>query len=345
MAKIKAIIMAGGTGGHIFPALAVAEKLKKKNVRVFWLGSITGMENNIVPKYNYPLYTVNAVGLRGKKITSLIKAPIVLTLGFFKTLKLFLKLKPDVALGMGGFISGIGGIVAKILNIPLIIQEQNAIAGTSNKILTKFAKHTFQAFDNTFINNKNVTTSGNPVFFKAIKKEKHKGLNLLILGGSLGAKPINDIVIKLDLDINLNINIWHQCGKLHIDNIRKQYKNKTNIKISAFIDDMAYAYAWADIVLCRAGAMTISELMLSGSASILVPLPHAIDNHQMHNANILVKNNAAILIAQNELSVNNLTNILKNLKKDVLITMGHNANILAKPNAAKDIAQYIIGLK
>ncbi len=335
--KKKVLIMAGGTGGHIFPALAIAKELQKQNCDIKWLGSNNGMENNIVPKHNITLHTVSSVGLRGKQLLSLIKAPFLLTLASFQVLKILLSTKPDIVLGMGGFASGIGGVVAWMLRIPLVIHEQNAVAGTTNKLLTKIAKKTFQAFDNTF---DHATTSGNPILFTPKKQTlRNKKLNLLIVGGSLGSKPINEVVTKL----NIPINIWHQTGKIHFDNVKSQYKSNT-VKVDAFIDDMAKAYAWADIVLCRAGAMTVSELMLSATPGILIPLPHAIDNHQFHNAKILANNNAGLLIEQKDLNVSRLEDVLLNLTKDKIQSMSDNASKLAKPEAAKQISDYLIKL-
>lgn len=337
--KKTVLIMAGGTGGHIFPALAVVNTLKQHRVNIEWLGSKYGMENILVPKHGITLHKVNTVGLRGKNMLSLIKAPFLLALTFIHTIKLFVLIKPNVVLGMGGFASGVGGVVAWLLRIPLVIHEQNAIAGTTNKLLAKIATQTFQAFEGTFA--KNALTSGNPVIFTAVKKNSnnHK-LNLLIIGGSLGSKPINDVVTQLKLDIN----IWHQTGQKNLESVKTQYQNNSVkvVKVNAFIDNMAAAYAWADIVLCRAGAMTISELMLSATASILVPLPHAIDNHQYHNAKILADNHAGILLEQKDLSVKWLEKILLNINDKQIEQMSENALKLVKPSAAITIAEYLL---
>ncbi len=329
--------MAGGTGGHIFPGLAIAKELNKSFVNIEWLGSKHGMENALVPKHNIKVHRVNAFGLRGKNQLTWVKAPILLSITLFQTFCIFLRVKPDVALGMGGFASGVGGVVAWILRIPLIIHEQNSIAGTTNKILCKIATQTFQAFDGTFAR---AITSGNPVLFTPQKNNAlHKNINLLIIGGSLGAKPINDVVTKLDLDIN----IWHQTGEQHLHSVSAKYRNK-EVKISAFINDMAEAYAWADVVLCRAGAMTISELMLSAKPSVLIPLPHAIDNHQFYNAKILADNKAAVLIEQKDFNLQKLTKVLQSLSSEKIEKMSKNAHRLAKANAAKDIANYLLNL-
>jgi UDP-N-acetylglucosamine--N-acetylmuramyl-(pentapeptide) pyrophosphoryl-undecaprenol N-acetylglucosamine transferase len=239
---------------------------------------------------------------------------------------------------MGGFASGIGGLVAWLLRVPLVIHEQNSIPGTTNKLLSKIATQTFQAFDDTFDRSTEAFTSGNPVLFKPKKKNtSNKKLNLLIVGGSLGAKPINDIVTRLNIDVN----IWHQTGKQHLDRVKAQYNNK-NVKVVAFINDMAKAYAWADIVLCRAGAMTVSELMLSATPSILIPLPHAIDNHQLYNAKILSNHKAGILIEQKKLSLKLLEKILLDIDDTQIQQMSDHAKQLAKPEAAKVISDYLL---
>jgi UDP-N-acetylglucosamine--N-acetylmuramyl-(pentapeptide) pyrophosphoryl-undecaprenol N-acetylglucosamine transferase len=336
----KVLVVAGGTGGHIFPALAVAKILKKNNVIVEWLGSKQGMENNIVPKNDIKINTISIVGLRDKKILHILKAIFLILLSTWQTLIIFYKFKPTVVLAMGGYVSGIAGIMAKIFRIPLVIQEQNAIVGSTNKILSKLTKHVFQAFDNTI---KNAMTSGNPITFVSQKKEEHTGLNVLVVGGSLGAKIINETLDKLELNPTLNINIWHQTGKVHFN------KNATILfKKVAFIEDMAQAYAWADVVICRAGAMTISELMLSGTASILIPLPQAIDNHQLLNAKILEKIYGAIILEQKNLTPQSLTLLLeKYCTEDGLISlkrMAENAHKLAKPQAAYLIADYVENL-
>lgn len=338
--KKTILIMAGGTGGHIFPALAIAKELDQRSVNIKWLGSKHGMENILVPKHNIQLHSVNTVGLRGKNIIALIKAPFLLSLAFIQTVRVFVKINPDVVLGMGGFASGIGGAVAWLLRVPLVIHEQNSVPGTTNKLLIKTATQAFQAFDNTFEQSAKAITSGNPVMFKPKKTNTdNKKLNLLIIGGSLGSKPINDIVTKLNIDIN----IWHQTGKQHLESVKTQYNSK-NTKVVAFIDDMAKAYAWADIVLCRAGAMTVSELMLAAKSSVLIPLPHAIDNHQFHNAKILSDHGAGILIEQKDLSVKLLEKVLLDLDDKKIKKMSKQANKLAKPDATKMISDYLMSV-
>lgn len=332
------LIMAGGTGGHIFPALAVANALKKHPVKLYWIGSKKGMENQIVPQHNIDLYTVNAVGLRGKNIFNLMKAPFLLTLAFFQTLRLFIKIKPVAVLGMGGFSSGIGGVIAWLLGIPLVIHEQNAIPGTTNKLLSKIATQTFQAFAGTF-DKQNVITSGNPIAFQVQTKtfdNQSKPLNLLVLGGSLGAKSINELIPKLKTPCR----IWHQTGKQHLDSVRANYPQKP-FKISAFIEDMSRAYAWADVVICRAGAMTISELIATRSVAILIPFAYAVDDHQTFNAKILSTQGAGILLPQSELSAQKLDEILSKIDLRAMTTA---LSQFKQENSAECISDYLLKL-
>ncbi len=315
MSKTKKIlIMAGGTGGHVFPALAIAKNLRSHSTQVEWLGTVKGLERNLVPKNGFFLHRVMAVGLRGKNIISLIKAPFFLTVALFQTVKVFITFRPDIVVGMGGFVSGIGGLVAYIFRKPLIIHEQNALPGTTNLLLSKIATQTFQAFENTFTKNTNVITSGNPISFKVIKKlDRNIPLNLLVLGGSLGAKSINDCIPHL----NTELNIWHQTGEQHFEDVRSTYDTagieRTVLTIEPFIEDMAKAYAWSDIVICRSGAMTVSELIATNSVAIMVPFPYAVDDHQTKNAEILSNKSAGILLPQEQLNPENLDNIIKNL--------------------------------
>ena len=354
---MKILIAAGGTGGHIFPALAVAEVLyKKPNVDIIWLGSYSGMEGGIVSEYPYALYQVSSIGLRGKKLSALLRSPFLLSWAFIKTIYIFFKVKPDMVLAMGGFSAGISGVVAKLFIIPLFIHEQNAIAGFTNRILSKIATRTYQAFDGSFSHKKiKVITSGNPITFKPQKEsskknkssEKKTQINVLVLGGSLGAQAINAAIPQL----NTALNLYHQTGRAHFDTVKTAYKTSPNpenakrVKIVSFIDDMPSAYAWADVVICRAGAMTISELMLCGSVSILIPFPYATDNHQSANAQILAKAGAAILLPESELSPERLDNILINFTDKDLMQMSENARRLAKPDAAKMIANDLLSFK
>ena len=340
MSTKKVAILAAGTGGHIFPALAVAKELQKNEVDILWIGTKSGMENKIVPEHNIKINQIDAIGVRGKNPIKVSLSIFKLFQAFFKSYQILKYNKPDAVLGMGGYVSGIAGLAAFFRGIPIIIQEQNAIPGTANKLISKISKKVFQAFHGTFPTKLKPITSGNPVFVKSLKKAKNNSnFNLLILGGSLGAKPINDVVIHLEN----NINIIHQTGDMHINYVKKSHLNKS-AKVVGFIDDMSKAYQWADIVISRAGAMTVSELMLTGTPAILIPLPHAIDNHQFYNAKILSDNGAAILLEQKDLSVKKLNDLISNLTQEKLDSMSHNAKKLASPNASKIISESLLEL-
>ena len=251
----KILIMAGGTGGHIFPALAIAEELNNRGASVSWLGTKHGMENILVPKHGYQLHRVSSTGVRGKNIGTLFKAFFILILSFFQILLVFIRVRPNQVIGMGGYASGVGGVVARMLFIPLAIHEQNTIPGTTNIILSRIARRTFQAFKGSFKSEVGAITVGNPLSFIAKPKTPPESVkNLLVLGGSLGAKKINETIAK----ITTPVNIWHQTGKQHLDSTKALYQKNmgAELKIEAFIESMSEAYEWADVVICRAGAMT-----------------------------------------------------------------------------------------
>lgn len=332
------LIAAGGTGGHIYPALAVAKVLESRGqTAITWLGSKVGMENRLIPQYGYPLLTITSVGLRGKPFSHLLKAPFLLLFAGVQTLFIFIKLKPKIVLTMGGFSSGLAGLVAWFFRVPLIIHEQNAIVGLTNRILARFATKVYQAFPHTFAQKFAAITVGNPIAFTPKPKNlvpRHLK-NILVVGGSLGAKIFNETIPQLKTQLN----ICHQSGKGHFEAVKKAYKNSTNqAEVREFIDDMASAYAWADVVICRAGAMTISELMLSGSAAIIIPYPYAAGDHQSANAKILSNKQAAILLPQSELSCDKLDDILEGLSTDDIKTMAENAKQLAKSDSQYQLA-------
>lgn len=310
--------MAGGTGGHVFPGIAIAKALQQKGIDVVWLGSVGGMENTLVPKanLNIPVRTLSITGFRGKSFLSQLKAPYLLIQAIIQAYKIFKKEKPDLVLGMGGFVAGPGGIAAKLLNIPLIIHEQNSIAGWTNKILSKIAFRVFCAFPHTFSNSSKIIITGNPVRQDiqdvSPKNNLHKPPRLLILGGSRGAKILNDIVpeaVKL-LPENLCLEIYHQTGQASSASYG-DIQNKGNIiTTQPFIDDMAKIYDWADLVICRAGALTLAELVSIGLPAVLIPYPYAVDDHQTINAKYLETNHAAILLSQADVTSESLSKIL-----------------------------------
>ncbi|HEB81929.1 MAG TPA: undecaprenyldiphospho-muramoylpentapeptide beta-N-acetylglucosaminyltransferase [Gammaproteobacteria bacterium] len=342
------LIMAGGTGGHVFPALAVADELRARGVPVVWLGTKAGIESRLVPQAGYPIEWLSITGLRGKNTLTLLLAPLRIALACQQALAVLWRRKPCAVLGMGGFASGPGGIMAWLLRKPLLLQEQNAIAGLTNKILARFAGTVMQAFPGVF---KGAITTGNPVRREICelpapeqRTVQHDGaLRLLVVGGSLGAVRLNEIIPQALalLAPAERPQVMHQTGVKNLDSAKACYRDAgVEAKVEAFIDDMAAAYDWADLVICRSGAMTVFELAAAGIASILVPYPHAVDDHQTANAAYLEQAGAAIIKQQNELEPQWLADTLRELMagRDRLLQMARAARERAMPDAARTIA-------
>lgn len=373
MTKKNILIMAGGTGGHIFPALAIAEHLVKKGFHIEWLGTQRGLEASLVPEHNYAINYIDIAGLRGKGLKSLLVLPFKLLRSMWQTIRIYRQIKPDVVLGLGGFVTGPGGVVAWLMAKPIILHEQNAIAGLTNKLLFHLAKKVFVAFPKAFKEHNKLALVGNPVREEIVKigepnsrllKKWHDSLiaqlNILVIGGSLGAVALNDkvpqaleLIIKdksLENSDFGQINIRHQCGKKHFDTTKKNYtelvknKEKIIVELSPFISNMAEQYQWADIIICRSGALTISEISAVGLASILVPYPYAVDDHQTANAAYLVDEKAAFLIQQNDLSSKALADLLMTLNRDILLSMAVKARNLSINNAAEIVANECVKL-
>jgi UDP-N-acetylglucosamine--N-acetylmuramyl-(pentapeptide) pyrophosphoryl-undecaprenol N-acetylglucosamine transferase len=287
----------------------------------------------------------------------LIIAPFVLTLAVLQALFIFIRYRPSVVLGMGGFAAGPGGLVACLLRRPLVIHEQNSVAGFTNRLLSRCASCVLEAFPDTFEKSKKVLQTGNPVRANIAgisspeeRFSSHDGkLRLLVLGGSQGAKALNEVVPQAlaSMDTDLRPEVWHQAGTRHIEQTRSLYK-ESNIeaRVDAFIDNMAEAYEWADLVLCRAGALTIAELTAVGVPAVLVPFPHAVDDHQTHNAEYMVKSGGAIMVPQEELSVERLASVLGdfNGKRNQLLIMAHAAHSLARPHATRAVVEVCLGV-
>ncbi len=313
--------MAGGTGGHVFPGLAVAKHLREQGIEVNWLGTHKGLEARLVPEAGFPIHFVSISGLRGKGWKDLLLAPWRLLIAVMQALKIIRKLKPDVVLGMGGFVSGPGGIASQLLRYPLVIHEQNAKAGLTNKWLSYFAIKVLEGFPNTFPQSKKVVATGNPIRKEIVKLspsadrfKQRQQLQLLVLGGSLGAAAINELVPRAVAKLAASERpiVYHQTGEKHFADTQKAYEKAGVLaKIEPFIVEMDKAYAWADVVLCRAGALTIAELCTAGVGAVLVPYPYAADDHQTANANFMVKQAAALLIQQAALTEDALVGILK----------------------------------
>jgi UDP-N-acetylglucosamine--N-acetylmuramyl-(pentapeptide) pyrophosphoryl-undecaprenol N-acetylglucosamine transferase len=353
-----ALIMAGGTGGHVFPALAVADLLRESSVEIHWLGTAAGIEAKVVPNADIKLHCIEVQGLRGKGKLGLLKAPWRVCKAIFQARKVFAQIKPDVVLGMGGFASGPGAVAAKLAKVPLVIHEQNAKAGMTNKISSYIAKRKLAAFPGAFsaLNTdsndvqKGIEIVGNPVRGAILNMQspekrysnRQGKLNVLVVGGSLGAAGINNIVPKTLQVMNEHErpNIWHQAGTRNIEQTLALYKDcGIEANVTAFIDNMDQAYAWADLVICRAGALTISELSIAGVASILVPFPFAVDDHQTANGEFLVSAGAAVIVKQKDLSIEKLVSLLKELQdRDDLLQMAQKALSVAAPKASSDVA-------
>ncbi len=344
------LIMAGGTGGHVFPALAAAHSLQQRGIAVEWLGTTRGIESKLVPAANIPIHYISVSGLRGKNIVSAIKACFQLLGAIWQSLKIISRLKPICVLGMGGFASGPGGFTAWLMGRPLVIHEQNAVAGTTNKLLANFAEKILQGYPMGLGGEKG-SYIGNPVREEIVRlpapEQRGVGrsdkLKLLVLGGSLGAKPINELLPQALSVISENDRpeVWHQTGAAHVDVVKSLYDSlNLSAKVEAFITDMAEAYSWADLVICRAGALTVAELMSAGVASVLVPLPHAIDDHQTANARWLSDNDAAELIPQASMSKENISAMIEKFNTDRtrLMSMACAARSLAKNDAAEQVA-------
>lgn len=345
---MKVLIMAGGTGGHVFPALAVADELRSRGVEVAWLGTRRGLEADVVPKANIDIFYINVAGLRGNGILGWILAPIKLVYALSQGISVMRQQKPLAVLGMGGFVTGPGGLAAWLTRRPLLVHEQNAISGLTNRLLVPFASVVMEAFPGAIAPGKALHT-GNPVRkdISALyqddgsKRQIHDPLHILVVGGSLGAKALNEVIPETlsHLDKESRPKVWHQTGKKHIEEAKAVYeKYAVDADVVPFIDDMAKAYQWADLVICRAGAMTIAELAIAGVASILIPYPFAVDDHQTSNAHYLTDKQAAILVQQRDLNVNMLLEMLKELTVSRLQQMADAAKSLALPHATRVVA-------
>ncbi|MGJ8690261.1 MAG: undecaprenyldiphospho-muramoylpentapeptide beta-N-acetylglucosaminyltransferase [Gammaproteobacteria bacterium] len=351
------LIMAGGTGGHIFPALSIARTLQSQGYRTEWLGTARGLEVDVLSDTDIPLHLIEARGLRGKGLRSLITAPFMIVSAIFQALKVIRKVQPCCVLGMGGYVTGPGGVAAKLSGRKLLIHEQNAIAGFSNRLLSRIANAVMQAFPETFPASVQALTTGNPVRTEisalAAKHyaESDSPLRILVIGGSLGAMVFNTLMPKVlnRFSSETRPQIWHQVGKNNIDAATQAYAQaglsiNDACRVEPFITDMAAAYEWADIVVCRAGALTVSEVAAAGIASILVPYPHAVDDHQTRNAESLSEQNAAVLIQQKDLSEDGLYELLAFHQGDrsELQTMAQQARKTARLDANELVAQQCI---
>lgn len=355
MSVERILIMAGGTGGHVFPALAVARELQARGVEVSWLGTRRGLESELIPAAGLPIDYIRIGGLRGKGAAGWLLAPWRITVALVQALKILRARRPQVVLGMGGFVTGPGGVAARLSGRVLVIHEQNAIAGLTNRLLSHIANHVLEAFPDTFVG-RNVSYTGNPVRSEILSvgppdtRFAGRGgpLRLFVLGGSLGAMVFNRTLPKALalLPEGERPVVRHQTGKQNLEVTRSAYE-KAGVKaeIVPFVDDMAAMYEWADLVLCRAGALTVSELAAAGVASVLVPFPHAVDDHQSANARYLSEEGAARLLPETLLNEKKLADLLREFcaepekGRKTLHAMAARARMLAKPDATGEVVE------
>jgi len=348
------LVMAGGTGGHIFPGLAVADAVKAAGWKVVWLGNPDGMEARLVPGRGYEMAQVRFAALRGKGLLRKLLLPLSLLSGFWQALKVIKQVQPDVVLGMGGFISFPGGMMAVLKGKPLVVHEQNSVAGLANRILARVAERVLSGFPGVL---GKADWCGNPVRPEiaaldapaqryAERVEQNAPLHLLVIGGSLGAQALNQVVPQALalLAEEERPQVVHQAGEKHLAALKANYQQAgVAANCVTFIEDMAGAYAWTDLVICRAGALTIAELAAAGVPSILVPFPHAVDDHQTLNARFLANAGAAILLPQGELTAERLS-LVRNLSREQLLQMAEKAHALAKPDATASVAHVCMEL-
>jgi UDP-N-acetylglucosamine--N-acetylmuramyl-(pentapeptide) pyrophosphoryl-undecaprenol N-acetylglucosamine transferase len=340
------LIMAGGTGGHIFPALAVAEELRLRGWRVVWLGAKTGMEAHIVPRHGYPIEWIRFSGLRGKGWLRAALLPMNLLFAFFQSARVLFRVRPDVVLGMGGYVAFPGGMMAALFLRPFVIHEQNAIAGLTNRLLAEVADRVLVAFPGAL---RKAAWTGNPVrgAIAALAPPRQRyaprsgRLHVLVVGGSLGARALNE---NLPQAVSLlsaaeRPRITHQSGAQHVEALKAAYQQaQANAEVVPFIDDMAREYGQADLVICRAGATTVAELAVAGVASVLIPFPHAVDDHQSANARFLSDAGAAVLLPQKEMTPRRLADLLLGFTRERLLAMAEAARALGRPDAARQVA-------
>ncbi|MEI7612390.1 MAG: undecaprenyldiphospho-muramoylpentapeptide beta-N-acetylglucosaminyltransferase [Betaproteobacteria bacterium] len=340
------LIMAGGTGGHVFPGLAVADLLNSRGWKIVWMGNPDGMEGKLVPARGYQMAAIRFTALRGKGLLRKLFLPFNLLSGFWQARREIRRIQPDVVLGMGGYVSFPGGMMAALLGCPLVIHEQNSVPGLANRVLAKVASRVVCGFPNVLHKGQWV---GNPVRPEIAQmpvpterlQDRQPPLRLLVLGGSLGAAAINEMVPKglgLLADEERPM-VIHQAGEKHLQTLQDNYASAgVAAHCVTFIEDMAAAYEWADLVLCRSGALTVAELAAVGVASILVPFPHAVDDHQTSNARFLSTAGGAILLPQNEMTAESIS-LIRNYTRGQLLQMAERARALAKPEATADVAQ------
>jgi UDP-N-acetylglucosamine--N-acetylmuramyl-(pentapeptide) pyrophosphoryl-undecaprenol N-acetylglucosamine transferase len=351
----RVLVMAGGTGGHVFPALAVAEALRARGLEIVWIGTRLGLEARVVPAAGIRLEWISIGGLRGKGLVTRLLAPLRVGLAVLQALRIVLRVKPAVVLGMGGYAAGPGGLAARLARRPLVLHEQNAIAGSTNRILSRLARRVLAAFPGAFPIGVHAEVVGNPVrsAIAALPAPDQRlagregPLRLLVLGGSQGALALNQAVPEAlaRLPVDARPEVRHQAGRNTLEAARKAYQRfGIEAEVAEFIDDMAEAYGWADLAICRAGALTVSELAAAGVPAVLVPFPAAVDDHQTLNGGYLVAAGGAVLVPEHQLNADRLARLLAGLLADRgrLLDMARRARGAARPRALAEIEQALL---
>ena len=352
----RVMMMAAGTGGHVFPALAVAKQLQQQGTQVSWLATPTGMENRLLKNQNIPIYQIDIQGVRGNGVVRKLLAPFKILKATLSAMRYMKQLNIDAVAGFGGYVAGPGGLAARVLGIPVLIHEQNAIAGFTNTQLSRVATTVCQAFPQTFSEQAKIVTTGNPVrkeiteilnpSWRYQEREKaNQPLRILIVGGSLGAKALNECVPEALKQLNVPLRVYHQCGQNHAESTQAQYANaptSLEVEVHPFIEDMAQAYSDADLIICRAGALTVTEIATAGVAAIFVPLPSAVDDHQTANAKFLANTGAAKICPQAHMTPESLKELLVPLmNRSLLSEMAVKARQQAQPDATQHVVELI----
>ncbi len=347
-ARKTLMVMAGGTGGHVYPAMAVADALQNAGWHIVWLCTEGGMENKLIAGKAYDKAMITMQGVRGKGLLGWLLLPVKLITAFTQSLKALNQFKPDVVLGMGGFAAFPGGLMARLQGRPLVIHEQNSVAGLTNKVLAKVATRVLAAFPAAF--GAKADLLGNPVRADISNiaqpeqrfADRSGALRLLIVGGSLGAQALNEVIPQAlaKLPEAQRPQVVHQAGVKHIEDLKRHYAQAGVVADTrAYIENMAEMYAWADFVICRSGALTVAEISTAGLGSMMVPFPFAVDDHQTGNAQYLADAGATILVQQKELSVDKLAKILNELSREQCLDMAKKARVLGKPEATANVAK------
>ena len=355
MDKPTVLIAAGGTGGHVFPALAVANVLRDRDIPVVWVGSESGLENRVVPDAGIPIRTIGVSPLRGGGLFRKPVGLLNLAKAIANSVRIVRQEQAGTVLGMGGYVSGPVCLAAKMTGCRMVVHEQNAVPGFTNRVLKRFATRVLEAIPNTFVGDEKVACTGNPVRRELLSvappeerySERQGPLRILVVGGSQGARALNEIVPAALAQVADPVEVLHQCGARWLEDTSARYQKinvASDVTVEEFIKDMASAYAWADLIVCRSGAMTVAEIAAVGVASVLIPYPSAVDDHQTANGAFLVAANAATLIQEPELTADSLASYIKNIDRESLKAMACRARQISMRDATDRVVAELTGV-